>query len=94
MNDDDMKRLISVLEEIRDDQRVQLERQTEALALQREYFAIAKGRGERAERIQARAEALQETSARLVASSRKVMAVVLPIVFVLIAYVSWLLFRR
>ena len=94
MSDPDVQRLISVLEEIRDDQRLQLGRQAEALSLQREQFAIMQKQHERAERIQDRAEAIQAKGAQLVAGSRKFFAVVVPIIATLIIYVSWLLFRR
>ena len=94
MNDIDTQRLISVLEEIRDNQRIQLERQAEALALQREQFALVQKQQERVERIQDRAEEIQAKSAQLVAGSRKVFAIVLPIIVVLVIYLSWILFRR
>ena len=88
------QRLITVLEEIRDNQRTQLERQAEALAIQREQFAIVQKQYARAEQIQDRAEAIQTKSAQLIAGSRKVVFVVLPIIILLIGYVSWLLFGR
>jgi len=94
MSEIDTQRLVSVLEEIRDNQRLQLERQAEALALQREQFALVQKQQERAERIQDRAEAIQAKSAQLVAGSRKVFTVVIPIIIALIVYLSWLLFRR
>ena len=59
MSDPDRQRAIGVLEEIRDGQKLQLERQAEALALQREQFALFRKQSERAERIQDRAEQLQ-----------------------------------
>lgn len=93
MNDVDLQRLIRVLEEIRDNQKVQIERQSEALALQREQFELVKKQTERTERIQDRAEQIQAKSATLVAGARKTLLVVLPILVILIAYVSWLLFR-
>jgi len=94
MSEIDTQRLASLLEEIRDNQRLQLEHQTEALALQREQFALVQKQQERAERIQDRAEEIQAKSAQLVAGSRKVFAVVIPIIIALIVYLSWLLFRR
>ena len=93
MNEQDSHHLIRVLEEIRDNQRTQLERQAEALALQREQFALVQKQTERAERLQDRAEQIQVKSAQLVAGARKAMVVVLPILFVLIAYLTWLIFR-
>jgi len=80
MNDQDFQRLIHVLEEIRDNQR--------------EQFAMAQKQNERAERIQDRAERIQAKSSQLVDGSRKAMVAILPILTVLIIYVSWLIFHR
>ena len=55
MTDEQIARLIAVLEEIRDHQRIHLERQAEALALQREQLAPVNKHQERAEKLQARA---------------------------------------
>jgi uncharacterized membrane protein (DUF106 family) len=93
MNDPELQRLIRVLEEIRDNQKIQLERQAEALALQREQFGLVRKQAERAERIQDRAEEIQAGSAKLIAGARRTFVIVLPILIILIAYVSWLLFR-
>ena len=93
MNEPDLPRLIRVMEEIRDTQRLQLERQAEALALQREQIALIQRQSERTERIQDRAEHIQMRSAQMVAGARKAMAVILPIVIALVAYLSWLVFR-
>ena len=94
MSEDDIHRLVSLLEEMRDNQRVQLERQAEALSLQREQFGLLQKQYARAERIQDRAEAIQTKSAQLVSGARKALAVVLPVVVALIVYLTWLLFRR
>ena len=85
--------LLRVLEQIRDDQRLQLERQAEALAMQREQVAMLRTQFERTERLQDRAEHLQERSAQVVGIARKSLFVVLPVLFALIGYVSWLIFR-
>ena len=63
MNDPDIQRLIHVLEEIRDNQKLQIHQQAEAQA-------ISQKQSERAERIQDRAEHIQAKSAQLVAGSR------------------------
>ena len=107
-----MQRAIAILEEIRGNQRLQLEHQTETLSLEREQFAavckmheealsihresfaILQKQHERTERIQDRAEAIQTKSAQLVAGSRKILAIVVPVLVVLIIYVSWLLLRH
>jgi len=93
MNDPDLERVLGVLEEIRDDQKLQLQRQAEALALQREQVALIQRQSERTERIQDRAEQLQARGAQIVAKSRWIVAIALPAVILLIVYVSWLLFR-
>jgi hypothetical protein len=63
MNDEDSRLFVTVLEEIRDNQKLQLDRQAEAIALQREQFALVQRQAERHERIQDRAENIQARSA-------------------------------
>jgi hypothetical protein len=87
------QRLERLLEEIRDGQRTQLERQAESLALQREQHAILQRQAERSERIQDRAEQLQAKSAALVGGARRATAVILPVIVVLIGIVAWLMLR-
>jgi hypothetical protein len=48
---------------------------------------------ERTERIQNRAEELQAKGMGIMTAARRSLAFVLPIVIVLIAYLSWLIFR-
>jgi uncharacterized membrane protein (DUF106 family) len=79
MNDQDAQRIIHILEEIRDNQKLQ--------------FAVVQKQQDRTDRIQDRAEQIQAKSAQLVAGSRKAMMVILPVILVLIAYVSWLFFH-
>ncbi len=93
MSEQDLQRLIRILEEVRDNQKLQLERQAEALALQREQFALVQRQSDRTERIQDRAEDIQAKGAQLVAGARKALTVVVPIIVVLILYLSWLIFR-
>jgi len=94
MSDSNTERVVAILEEIRDNQRLELERQAEALSLQREQYAFIQTQHERLTRIQDRAEAIQEKSAQLVAGSRKAIAVVLPIIILLVIYLTWLLLHR
>lgn len=89
MNDDDAVRLLA---EIRDNQKLQIERQLEAMAMQREQFELFKRQVERNERLQDRAEQLQGTGAALVAGARKVMLLVVPVALLLLAYLTWLMF--
>jgi hypothetical protein len=79
MEMDDAARIVSLLEQIRDNQAAQLE--------------LIRRQAERAERIQDRAEELQVRSAGIVKAARRSLAVVLPVVFLLILYLSWLIFR-
>lgn len=85
MNEADSSRLERLLTEIRDNQK-------EALALQREHVAIVQKQHERAERINAKAEQIQARSMELVKAGRRTLAVVLPVVVALIAYLSWMIF--
>lgn len=60
--------LIALLREIRDGQRLALERQSESLAL-------------------------QARSAAMMKAARAAMAIILPVAFALVIYLSWLIFR-
>ena len=80
----DAARIASLLQEIRDAQRLQLERQAEALALQRDQFALVQKSQERAEKLQTRAEAMQDRSAQMIARSRKALAFVVPLVVLVV----------
>ncbi len=93
MNDQDSQLLATLLKEIRDNQKLQLDRQAEALTIQREQFALVQKQAERHERIQDRAENIQEKSAQMVAVARKTLFFLLPVITLLIVYVSWLIFR-
>ena len=88
----DDPRVIELLEELRDNQRLQLERQAEALTMQKRQLELVEQQLERSERLQARAEQLQEKSGQLMERGRKVFLVVIPVLILLLAYVSWLLF--
>jgi uncharacterized membrane protein (DUF106 family) len=94
MDDRNVDRIVSLLEQIRDNQSAQLERQAEALALQKEQFEIFRRQSGRAEKLQDRAEELQARGMGIMKTARRSLAVVLPIVALLIAYLSWLIFRR
>jgi hypothetical protein len=85
--------ILELLKEIRENQRIQIARQEEALDLQRQNVDIAKRQFDRAEMIQDRAERIQDSGASLVAVARKSVFIVIPIIVILIGYVSWLLFR-
>ena len=71
--------LLAVLREIRDDQRKILD--------------LTISRFDEVHRINAKAEAIQDKSARIVGSVQKFVPIALIAVTILIAYLSWLLFR-
>ena len=86
MNPDDTARTLALLEQIRDNQAA-------ALAMQKEQFELFRRQVERTERIQDRAEELQARSAGIMNTARRSLAIVLPVVILLIAYLTWLIFR-
>ncbi len=77
--------LAQILIEILDNQKIQIERQAEALALQKEQFELVKTQFEQARKIQDKAELLQE-------GSRKFVLVVLSIITVLLIMTALLNF--
>lgn len=93
MNTDESTKLLALLEEIRAGQKLQLENQLEALELQRRQFAVFQEQAARAERIQQKAELLQDRGATLVRGARKAVLVIVPIIILLIVYLSWIIFR-
>jgi uncharacterized membrane protein (DUF106 family) len=86
MNPDDTARTLALLEQIRDNQAA-------ALAMQKEQFDLFRRQLERSERIQDRAEELQARGAGIMNTARRSLAFVLPVVILLIAYLTWLIFR-
>ena len=89
----DSAQIARLLEQIRDNQATQLARQAEALALQKDQFELIRRQAERAEKIQDRAEELQTRGMGIMKTARRTLAFVLPVVILLIAYLSWLIFR-
>jgi hypothetical protein len=101
MNDADAQRIIRLLEEIRDGQQLQLERQAQALERQAEVIAQQRQRlatlsqgasdiqgvGEHAGRVVAE-------SAKLVKSARLLIWIALPFVGLLLAFLIWALFTQ
>ena len=86
MTPDDTARTLALLEQIRDNQAA-------ALAMQKEQFELFRRQVERTERIQDRAEELQARGAGIMTTARRSLAIVLPVVILLIIYLSWLIFR-
>jgi len=101
MNESDAQRIIRLLEEIRDAQRLQLERQTQAidtqraaLAAQRERFAGLGARAESAQTVGDQAQRVLAGSAQLVRSARVLLFIAIPFAILLLAFVVWMLFAR
>ena len=86
MEPQDSARLISLLERMHANQEA-------ALAMQKEQFELFRRQVERTERIQDRAEEMQARGMGIIKTARRSLAIVLPIVILLIAYLSWLIFR-
>lgn len=85
--------MVKLLEEIRDNQRRQLERQAEAFSLQREQLEFVKQQYGRTEALQDRAAAIQQAGAQLVDKARRAMAIVLPVIIFAIVVLIFLLVR-
>ncbi len=86
MTPGDTARTLALLEQIRDNQAA-------ALAMQKEQLELVRRQVERTERIQDRAEELQARGAGIMNTARRSLAFVLPVVILLIAYLTWLIFR-
>jgi hypothetical protein len=80
---------LAVLREIRDDQRLQVERQAEALALQREQFELYKRQYDRAERINERTEAMQARQSTAFEFVRRLLWVLVPLLVLMVALALW-----
>lgn len=93
MDDRHAERIVALLEQLRDNQAEQLKRQAEALALQKEQFEMVRRQAERAEKLQDRAEELQTRGMGMMKTARRAVAILLPIVILLVIYLSWLIFR-
>ena len=94
MNDEHAQRLISLLEELRDGQRLHLERQ--ALALQRQEELLAQQR-ERLAALSERSgqtERLLATTAKVVTSARILGFVAFSFAMLLVALLVWALVSR
>lgn len=85
MDKEEVDRLAGLLQEIR-------QGQLEQLAIQREHFEIAKTQYDRANSINDRAERIQAKSDALIDRSGRVFKLVIPILVVLLLGAGWLLF--
>ena len=78
--------IAGLLREIRDQQRIQLERQAEALALQHRQFERYEAQLGRVEHINDRAEAIQRRAGKVV---KTVLWVALPLLLLVLATLLW-----
>ena len=83
---------LQVLVEIRELLKTQNETQMQLLEVQREYTDLYRNQLDRVERINNKAEAIQDQSAQLMGTARKGVFVALVVIIGLIGYLSWLLF--
>ena len=90
---DQVDRIARLLEEVRDNQRAQIERQAESLAIQTAQHQAFLAQHEKTAKIQQRAEALQDRSAKLINMMHRVVPFALAFVLLLIGYITWLLLR-
>lgn len=86
--------VLALLRNIQENQQQSLAMQRESLELQRKAVEATLNQFSRAEALQVKAEQIQARSAEIMASGRRMMKIVLPIIILLIIYLSWLLFRR
>jgi len=93
MDRENEQRIVALLEQIRNNQSQQLAGQRETLDLQKSQFELVRRQVERTERIQERAEELQARGMGIMKTARRSLAIVLPIVILLIVYLSWLILR-
>jgi hypothetical protein len=88
-----MEQIARLLEEVRDNQRTQLEHQAESLAIQKEQFQVFLKQQEKTGQLQDRAEAIQARSSLLLKGVQRFVPVVMVVVVLLIGFVTWLLLR-
>jgi len=94
MNDQQTERIVRLLEEIRDGQRLQLERQAQALQRQGELVAQQRERLAGLSQRSDEAQRLLDRSARVVAGARVLAFVALPIAVLILAFIVWVLIAR
>jgi hypothetical protein len=92
MTDEQGERIVRLLEDIRDGQRLPLERQAQALQRQDELLAQQHERLAGLSKRSEQAEQLIAKSAKVVTSARILAFVALPFAVLLLAFVFWALF--
>jgi hypothetical protein len=94
MNEPDTEKIIALLEELRDGQKLQLERQAEAIAQQRERLATLDQAKAAAQDIQSQSAHTLRKSEQLIKRARFMAVSVVPLALVLLVVVCWLAFHR
>lgn len=94
MNDQQADQIVRLLEEIRDGQRLQLERQAQALQRQQELVTQQRERLAGLSQRSDQAQQLLDRSARVVAGARLLAFVALPIAVLILAFVVWVMVAR
>ena len=91
MNDEQAERIVRLLEEIRDGQRQQLERQAQALQRQDELLAQQRERLAGLSQRSGQVEQILAKSAKVVTSARILTLIVLPFAVLFVAFLVWVL---
>jgi hypothetical protein len=94
MNEPDTEKIIALLEELRDGQKLQLERQAEAIAQQKERLATLDQAKAAAQDIQSQSAHTLRKSEQLIKRARFMGVFVVPLALVLLVLVCWLAFHR
>ena len=81
---EDFEQVKRLLEEIRNNQRTQLDRQAESLSIQKEQVRVFLEQQEKTQKIQDRAEAIQDKSAQIVNRARRLFPLVLAAIVALL----------
>jgi uncharacterized membrane protein YdfJ with MMPL/SSD domain len=94
MSERDIEKIIALLEELRDGQKLQLHRQAEAIAQQKERLATLDQTKAAAENIQHQSANTLRKSEQLINRARFMSVFVVPLALVLLVVVCWLAFHR
>ncbi|HJU23839.1 MAG TPA: hypothetical protein VJ891_15140 [Casimicrobiaceae bacterium] len=94
MNDDHAEKIVRLLEELRDGQRVQLERQGQALQRQDELLTQQRERLARLSQPPGEAEQLFAKASKLIARASMLAFVVFPIAIICLVFLLWFMVAR
>lgn len=94
MSDEQAERIAKLLEEIRDGQRLQLERQAQALRRQEELHSLQRERLATLSQSPGKADDVLVKSAKVVASARVLVFMALPFALLLLGVLLWVIWAR